>query len=143
MAMANGHGQWPWPMAMANGHGQWPMANGNGKCPWPMAMANVQCPMSNGQCPTCIPPTPSLSGFQDGRGTARHGRHATFRHGTAREYLARHGRHGTARHGKKEKVVKNWVDRFVAARVCQKKALKNQKMARPFRSCEGLPKKGV
>ena len=21
-AMANGHGQWPWPMTMANGHGQ-------------------------------------------------------------------------------------------------------------------------
>ena len=31
-----------------------------------------------------------LDFFQDGRGTARHGRHATFRHGTARDDLARH-----------------------------------------------------
>ena len=39
------------------------------------------------------------TGYQGGRGTARHGRHATFRHGTARDYMARHGWHGTARHG--------------------------------------------
>ena len=37
---------------------------------------------------------------------------------------------------------KKWLDCLVAARVCEKKASKNQKMARPFRSCEGLLKKG-
>ena len=101
---------------------------------------------------------------------ARHGTEGTQLFGTARHGSIWHGTDGMARPGtakrhffdhffffaalykkcvsffvkrsKKEKVVKNWLDRFVAARVCQKKALKNQKLARPFRSCEGLLKKG-
>ena len=72
---------------------------------------------------------------------ARHGTEGTQLFGTARHGNIWHGTAGMARPGKQEKVVKNWLDRFVAARVCQKKTLKNQKMARPFRSCEGLLKK--
>ena len=50
MAMANGLGQWPWPMAMAIGHGQWPMAMAKGQWPWPKAMAMAKCrPAMDGQ----------------------------------------------------------------------------------------------
>ena len=44
MAMANGYGQWPWPMALANGQWPWPMANGHGQWPWPRALAKGQWP---------------------------------------------------------------------------------------------------